>query len=456
MTQPSAIRLSVNLDIEGTSLGIGQLAWSRDDKLAAFEYSASALDSRLAISPFKAKLAPGVIMATRSPFEGLHGVFADSLPDGWGRLLVDRQILRNGGNPAIMTPIDRLAIVGSHGMGALTYAPEQAIGAPNNEDSIDLDWFANQAEMILQGHSSEGISKLLDASGGSAGARPKIMALRDPKTKAFHVDHENTGKNQLEHWLIKLKHRQEELDFGRVEHAYAQMAKAAGIDFPHSVLIEDTRGSAHFAVQRFDRTEAGRLHTQTLAGLVHADFRTPSLDYEHLLLITRMLSKDQAQVEEAFRRMVFNVLAGNRDDHAKNHAFLMNKNGQWQLSPAYDITPSRGPGGEHNMTVAGEGRTPSLRHFVAIAEKAEIPKDKANIIIDQVTEAVSFWQTYADASGIGKAETSLIAKLIDSYAKSALNKKGSIVKDDAPKKSTPSRRKSSSPKVGKGSGYDPW
>jgi serine/threonine-protein kinase HipA len=455
LTQPRATKLTVNLDIEGTSLEIGKLAWSRDDKLAAFEYSPSALESRLAISPFRARLAQGVIMAPRSPFEGLHGVFADSLPDGWGRLLVDRQILRTGGNPATMTPIDRLAIVGSHGMGALTYAPEQAISGPTDPNPIDLDWFANQAEMILQGHSSEGITKLLDANGGSAGARPKIMALRDPVSKTFHVDHENTGNSQLEHWLIKLKHRQEEIEFGRVEHAYAEMARAAGINFPQTALITDTRGTAHFAVERFDRTKEGQLHTHTLAGLINADFRTPSLDYEQLLLITKILSKDQKQVEEAFRRMVFNVLSGNRDDHAKNHAFLMNKNGQWKLSPAYDVTPSSGPGGEHNMTIAGEGRAPGLQHFAIIAEKAEIPKTTANLIIDQVTEAVASWRSHADGSGIGDAETSAIAKLIDSHAKPALGKKGSIVKDGAQKKSPPPRRKPPAPKARNKKEYAP-
>jgi serine/threonine-protein kinase HipA len=135
------------------------------------------------------------------------------------------------------------------------------------------------------------------------------------------------------------------------------MARAAGIEFPDTMLIKDRHGNAHFAVKRFDRTEKGRLHVHTLAGLIHADFRVPSLDYIHLLQITRALSKDETQVEEAYRRMIFNVLTGNRDDHTKNHAFLMDKNGRWKLSPAYDVTPSNGPGGEHNMTIAGEGKT---------------------------------------------------------------------------------------------------
>lgn len=430
MKQPTAIKLKVNLEIEGLSLPVGDLMWSRDDRLAAFEYYPSAIEARLGISPFKARPASGVIMGPRLPFDGLHGVFADSLPDGWGRLLVDRQIARNGGNPALMTPVDRLAIVGSRGMGALTYTPEKPIAVSTNDEPVDLEWFANQAEMILQGQSSEGIPRLLEASGGSAGARPKIMVLRNPSTNTFHIDHGNNDRPKHEHWLIKLKYRQEEMNIGRVEYAYAQMAKAAGIQFPDTVLITDNHGTAHFAVRRFDRTKAGRLHAHTLAGLIHADFRTPSLDYNDLLKATKLLSRDQTQVEEAFRRMVFNVIAGNRDDHAKNHAFLMNKDRQWRLSPAYDITPSEGAGGEHNMTIAGEGKTPSLDHFAKVAANADIPRETANKIIERVIDAISHWRTHADDSGIGADEASAIATTIESNTKAAFGKKGTIIKED--------------------------
>lgn len=419
MKQPTAVKLKVKLEIEGCSLPIGDLVWSRDDRLAAFEYDPAAIESGLEISPFKAKLAPGVIMGSRFPFDGLHGIFADSHPDGWGRLLVDRQITSNGGNPTTLTPVDRLAIVGSRGMGALTYAPENPIAISTNDETVKIDWFAHQAEMILQGKTDEGISRLLEASGGSAGARPKIMALRNPSSNEFHIDHGNNDHPMHEHWLIKLKHRKEGIDIGRIEYAYARMAKAAGINFPNTELITDDQGTAHFAVRRFDRTKAGRHHAHTLAGLLHADFRIPSLDYIDLLKATRILSRDQAQVEEAFRRMVFNVITGNRDDHAKNHAFLMSKDGRWRLSPAYDVTPSDGLGGEHNMTIAGEGKAPSQDHFTKVAATANISSTTARNIIECVTKATSSWKTYADDAGIGKADTSSIAKIIELNAKAA-------------------------------------
>lgn len=428
MNQQQAITLTVSLDVEGNLLPIGRLRWSRDDRLAAFEYDRSALTSGLAISPFRAKPAPGVIMATRIPFDGLHGVFADSLPDGWGRLLVDRQVTYNGGNPLHMTPVDRLAIVGSRGMGALTYAPEEPLSDTNRDESIGIGWLARQADAILKGQSDEGIARLLMASGGSAGARPKVLALRDAESGAFEVDDGNIAARGREHWLIKLKHRAEGSDIGRVEHAYAEMSRTAGIDFPATQLVIDDRGVAHFAARRFDRTEAGRLHAHTLAGLVHADFRAPSLDYGDLLKVTRILTGDQSQVEEAFRRMAFNVIAGNRDDHAKNHAFLMGRDGRWRLSPAYDVTPSDGPGGEHNMTVAGEGRAPGPGHIAKVAMDAGISDKTARGIVDQVVEAISSWPSQADGIGIGAAESAAIAKIIESNAKAALGRKDTILK----------------------------
>lgn len=422
MKQPNITRLAVSLDIEGVVIDIGRLAWSLDDKQAAFEYSDTAFKKRLEISPVAMRLRPGVIMGRRTPFDGLHGAFADSLPDGWGRLLVDRQIARQGGNPTMTTPIDRLAIVGSRGMGALVYAPAIDIETPAIDSTIE--WFAEQAEQILQGQSDEGLDRLLAASGGSAGARPKIMALRDRSTKRYEID---TGApadaSRYEPYIIKLKHHREGPESGRIEHAYAQMARAAGLDFPTTDLIEDRKGEAHFAVQRFDRTRKGRLHAHTLAGLLNADFRIPSLDYTDLLKVTKLLTQKQEQVEEAFARMIFNVLANNRDDHAKNHAFLMNSRGLWRLSPAYDLTLSDGPGGEHNMTVAGQGRTPTFEDFMKVADAGNIPAPVAKTIVDRVADAVSRWNTAAKGSGIGAAEASACAKIIDANLKYALARK---------------------------------
>jgi serine/threonine-protein kinase HipA len=196
---------------------------------------------------------------------------------------------------------------------------------------------------------------------------------------------------------------------------------------PATDLIEDRNAEAHFAVRRFDRTKNGRLHVHTLAGLLHADFRTPSLDYVDLMKVTSLLTRQPEQVEEAFRRMVFNVLVNNRDDHAKNHAFLMNRRGGWRLSPAYDLTPSEGPGGEHNMTVAGEGKTPTLAHFMKVANAADIPDAAAKAIIDRVADAVSGWKTNAKGSGLGAAEASGYMRIFEANLKSALGRNATSV-----------------------------
>ena len=412
---PRVVRLSVALELAGETVPVGVLAWSEAERVAAFQADPGFVPRGLALSPFRMPLRAGLVMAPPTPFEGLHGVFADSLPDGWGKLLVDRAVAGLGGLPGALSPLDRLAFVGQRGMGALTYMPEQVLGDRGRLGEADLDWFARQARALEAGRAAEGMDALLRANGGSAGARPKILVLRDRETGAVRADTGEAAATE-DAWLVKLPSRVDGRDAGRVEHAYGLMAVAAGIDMPDTMLLAGRSRTAYFAVRRFDRSVAGgggagRVHMHTLAGLLHADFRVPSLDYVDLLKVARLLTRHVADVEEAYRRMVFNVLAGNRDDHAKNHAFIMGRDGGWRLSPAYDLTPSDGPGGQHNLSVAGEGRAPGVAQFATVATRASIGPASARRIGGAVRDALARWPEWAAQAGLTRARAAAVRTL---------------------------------------------
>ena len=411
--RPQIAKLAVTLRLDGKDIPVGTLAWSRAQRTAAFEYADDFAARKLAISPIHLKLGPDVRFAPRTPFGGLFGVFADSLPDGWGRLLLDRKIRALGGDPGSLTPIDRLAFVGSRGMGALVYLPEERVGA-DGENGFDIDKLASSAAAIHAGASGDAgttrdIELLLGANGGSAGARPKILALRDPRTGAFTLDTGVANTEGKEAFLIKFKTREDSDDIGRTEHAIALTAQAAGIAFPETRTIVGASGHAHFAVRRFDRETGRRIHVHTLAGLLDADFRQPSVDYEGFLKATRILTGRADEVEQAFRRAVFNVMVANRDDHSKNHAFLMGSDGEWRLTPAYDVTPSEGPGGEQSVAVCGEGRQPGRADLMRLAQTASIKPAAAAAVIDEVETAVAGFRDQAGRAGLDDAASAELA-----------------------------------------------
>lgn len=422
--------ISASLDLENERMRVGTLQWSGESNLATFEYDPAFLKSGLNISPFNLKPAAGAIAAKPLPFDGLHGAFADSLPDGWGKFLVHRQIIVSGRKLSAMTPLDHLAITGLRGMGALTYEPHESIvAAPTG--SLQLYYLArqaNRAPIVMIELDQQAAQTMLAASGSAAGAKPKIMILRDPEYGDLRFDTVEIKLDRFEHWLLKLTLKKDGQDTGKVEHAYAQMARAAGIDFPKTILVKDETGISHFAVKRFDRTATGRLHVHSLAGLLDADIRIPSLDYTDFLKVTKILTDDHLQVEEAFRRMVFNILVQNRDDHAKNHAFLMNRTGHWKLSPAYDITHSKGICNQHNMTVAGAGKEPQQEHILKVAQDSGIPPITAKRVIDEVASALVSWPKHAEDAGISAAVTLTIGARIDSQAKITLDLAGLISK----------------------------
>jgi serine/threonine-protein kinase HipA len=234
------------------------------------------------------------------------------------------------------------------------------------------------------------------------GARPKVVAGASPD-----FTHLVTGASSIpqgySHWLIKFSADADRPDAGAIEIAYAAMARAAGIDFPRTHLFTTRDGRGHFGVERFDRDlllPSRRIHTHTFAGLLHHDHRIPGQDYHDLLKLTRVLTRNHQDVVEAFRRMVFNILAHNRDDHTKNFAFLMSRAGEWRLAPAYDVTFSHGPGGEHTLLVAGEGREPTRASIEVVATRASLERREVRETIERVRDAVATWDAVAKEFGV--------------------------------------------------------
>lgn len=388
---------------------VGRLA-TRAQKIY-FEYDSTFIKRGLELSPFHLPLKPGLTRFDDSLFEGLPGVFNDSLPDGWGRLLFDRYARTLGILPADITPLARLAYVGRHGMGALVYEPDHS--AHEADNPIILDKLAEQAQEVLSGASDDVLSELLSLNGSSAGARPKaLIGIDSTRKNIVHGVHELP--DNYEHWLVKLSNSQDGADAGAIEYVYALMARAAGIDVPEVHLFPARAGArrsaGYFAIQRFDRNGNQRLHMHTACGLLHSDYRTPTLDYEDLIALTGQLTRDMREVEKMIRLAVFNVLAHNRDDHAKNFTFLMNPEGQWQPSPAYDLTFSSGPGGEQSTTVMGEGRSPGIAQLIKLGEAAKIAKPRIHEIIGQTQAALSQWPALARQHGVSSANIKLVSR----------------------------------------------
>lgn len=372
-----------------------------------FEYDPAFIESGLNLSPFHLPLKSGVFSFDYPLFQGLPGVFNDSLPDGWGRLLFDRFARTQGINPATMTPLDRLANVGMRGMGALVFKPDYSDEETHN--AVSLDELSKQTQAILEGSSEAVLQELFALNGSSAGARAK--ALVGINKNYSHIIH-NTNDLPTEYtaWLIKFSNTQDGFDAGAIEYVYALMAKDAGIEMPDIHLFPAQKGGGYFAVKRFDRKENKRYHMHSACGLLHSDFRTPSLDYEDLIALTSQLTRDAREVEKMYRLAVFNTLSHNRDDHAKNFSFLMDEQGQWKLSPAYDLTFSSGPNGEQSTLVMGEGKNPSTQDLIKLGQTANLNQTTITTIIKQTKEALGQWHQLAQNYGINTSNIKLIAE----------------------------------------------
>ena len=403
------IQISLHWDSK-TIMPVGRLAYR--DRRAFLEYDQAFLTTGLQISPLhhetRAQLDPPY---NGEAFEGLHGVFADSLPDGWGRLLVDRRARQLGTDPATLTPLDRLACVGRGGIGALTYAP--VFDVWDDETAVlDLDQLAADAKRVLAGEVSDVIAALGKAGGSPGGARPKALIALNADGEAQHGTEEIPAG--FEPFLVKFPGQDDPDDIAAIEEAYAQMARAAGIDMSQTRLIEGKKGERYFATRRFDRVNGGRLHVHSASGLLYSDFRIPALDYKDLIRLTRMVTRDRREAIKMFHLAIFNVLAHNRDDHARQFSFLMNRAGIWRLAPAYDLTFAAGPGGEHSTSVLGHGKNITRDHLLKLAGEADLNEKSASELIDRVATAIGEWRRFAADAGVTRKSASEIAqKLAD-------------------------------------------
>lgn len=345
---------------------VGILSLTPDNKLCAFEYDKAWLVDGFSISPLELPLKQGLFIAKPAPFYGNFGVFEDSLPDGYGRYLLHKTLMKEGIDDRNLSSLDRLSIVGNAAMGALTYEPKTVIVKQN--ECVDFDELQEKALEVLKEQQDRDTGLLLYNSGNSGGCRPK----------AIFTDDEG-------HWLVKFRHTYDPLDMGLQEYHYNEVAKECGIDIPDFKL---TNGR-YFTTRRFDISQDGeRIHTVTAGGLLCVSLSNPNLDYSNLLALTGYLTQDQKDVEEMYRRMIFNYLTGNKDDHCKNFSFFVRKENSgkwcWRLAPAYDLTLcTEGYNGEHATSVNGTGH-PTLKDIVAVGKKIKIQEKRCMEIYDEV------------------------------------------------------------------------
>ena len=339
---------------------VGTLSMTPDNKRCAFQYDKDWIANGFSISPIDLPLKPDLFIAKQEPFWGNFGIFEDSLPDGYGRYLLSRMLKKQGINDYSLTPLQRLSIVGSSGMGALSYIPE--IYVTEKKTLPELDNLQQIALDILSEKWNEDEDVLYFNSGNSGGCRPKCL-LNDEDGS----------------WLVKFRHTYDPKDMGIMEYRYNEIARQCGIDVPDFKLMQ----GKYFASKRFDLLDGKRLHIATAGALLNESISQPKLDYKMLLHLTGYLTQRPQQVDEMFRRMVFNVLTENKDDHAKNFSFIFDEI-QWKLSPAYDLTlSSMGYNGERATSVNNKG-IPTIEDLIVVGESIRIPRKKGLDIIYQM------------------------------------------------------------------------
>jgi serine/threonine-protein kinase HipA len=332
--------------------------------LAVFEYYDNWIQEGFSISPFYLPLQAGALVAKPNPFNGNFGIFADSLPDGWGNLLLDRILKKHHIHPHSITLLDRLSLVGSYGMGALCYEPDQSL--VQLKPGSDLHFLAAEVANILdEAGESQSLELLHQQAGSSAGVRPKVMI-----------------KHDSDHWLVKFPSSSDPQNVGETEYNYSLLGKKAGLEMTETYLFE----GRYFGVKRFDRIADQRIHIHSAAGLLYADYRMPSLDYIELIKATRGLTRNAEEAEKVYRLMVFNVLIGNKDDHTKNFSYIYQK-GVWKCSPVYDLLPSYGFNGNHCTTIAGQGN-PNLNDIYEVANQTSISHNRAKMIYEEVADCL--------------------------------------------------------------------
>ncbi len=402
-------KLLVSLDFGKSKIDIGELAISRDK--IYFKYYSDFLSQGIEISPFKMPLSNTILSADPEPFDGLFGVFSDSLPDGWGRLLLDRKLSSKGINLSSITPLDRLAFVGSTGIGALSYKPE--IESEKNDYVLELDSIANEMKQVLEGSDTDILDTLYQLGGSSGGARPKIFIGFNPETEHIIYGSERLPE-AYEHWIIKFASSNDPVDIANIEYAYYKMALDAGIEMNSCKLFKGESGRMYFGTKRFDRIENDRLHMHSASGLMHDNFRLSTMDYGHLMDCAFRLENHVAAYNKILCLASFNVFAHNRDDHSKNVSFLMNNKGIWKLAPAYDLTFSFSSHGHHSTMISGESKNPGISQLLELAEYFSVSKPKD--LIDQVKDVTSKWKKYAVDAGVSSASNKRIEAVLQTIS----------------------------------------
>ncbi|MFP1684279.1 type II toxin-antitoxin system HipA family toxin [Alloalcanivorax sp. C16-1] len=431
--------MMAEVDVAGVSLWgmeIGALAWNPEKKVGEFQYTPEFLDTPFELAPLKMPKSPrvyGFPGLNEETFKGLPGMLADSLPDRFGNQLINAWLARQGRKPNSFNPVERLCYVGRRGMGALEYTPASGPRAATDAP-IAVEELVRLSNKVLsdRGASSARLDEEIDEAAmqqilqvgtSVGGARAKAIIAWNEKTGEVRSGQLDLGEG-FGHWILKLDGITENQDkegfdpqgYCAREYVYYLMAREAGMEMAECRLMEEN-GRRHFLTRRFDRAHSptgpgervgDKIFMQSLCALGHYDYNTPgSVSYDELFLDMEMLGLGRAAAQEQFRRLVFNVLAMNRDDHTKNTSFLMDKAGQWRLSPAYDVTFAFNPAGdftsEHQMTINGKADGITRADLEAIAKRAGVSRQARDRIIDQVIEAVTLWPALSEEYGVPEA-----------------------------------------------------
>ena len=344
---------------------------SMNSKLACqFEYDKGWLTEGFSVSPLQLPLKAGLFTADYRPFNGNFGIFEDSLPGGYGEYLLRKVLRKSGIDPGTLTPVQRLSIIGSSGMGALCYVPETILQHEDMEGS--LEEMQQMALDVLSEKTDEHVDMLYFKSGNSGGMRPKCLF-----------------SNAEGHWLVKFRHTYDPKNIGKIEYLYNKVARRCGIDVPEFRLME----GKFFAVRRFDIEDGERLHVATASALLNEPISPPKMDYHSLLQLTGFLTQSPEAVEQQFRRMAFNVYAHNLDDHARNFSFIC-REGRWSLAPAYDLTNDHTLG-EHASTINFKG-LPTDEDMIVVGTNIRIPRSRMLQIIEEVREGTKELSSFFD------------------------------------------------------------
>jgi serine/threonine-protein kinase HipA len=380
---------------------VGQLIL--DGRRILFKYSDAYLETGENLSPNQLKFNDIPQTTEEKPFNGLFGVFADSLPDAWGYLLIKKRLSADRIAIESLNALDHLTFAGKNSMGALQYRP--SVELEQDAIEVNLDELNNNISQILSGQSSAVIDEMFGRGGSPGGARPKIYAGYNPKTDSLISGIANLPED-YEHWIIKFAADVDSKDIANIELAYYNLALKSGIEMSECRVFSSDAGNSYFGTKRFDRVGNDKLHMLSAAGLLHDDYEHSTIDYGNLIFQAKKLTNNAQAAEQMFRRTVFNVLAHNRDDHSKNFAFLMDTQGVWSLAPAYDLTFSSSSQGYHSTSCAKNYVDPGRKELLELANALSI--NKAKVIIDEIKGIIDDWRRYAELSGVSEASIKTI------------------------------------------------